>query len=50
MSWPKKLTLERLVAWVETVEPKQLRPFGEHTPEILEGRSQIQIGGRSRKR
>jgi hypothetical protein len=47
----KNWTLERLVAWVETVEPKEPKTFGpsENTSlEILERRSQMHIVGRSR--
>jgi len=44
----KNWSLERLVAWVETVEPKNGDPSGNMSPEILERRSQMQIVGRSR--
>lgn len=44
----KNWTLERLVAWVETVESRNFDPSGNIPPEILEGRSQMQIVGRSR--
>ena len=41
-------TLERLVAWVETVEPKNVDPSGNISPEILERLSQMQMVSRSR--
>ena len=44
----KNWTLERLVEWVETVEPKTFVPSGSITLEILERRSQMHIVGRSR--
>jgi len=43
----KNWTLERLVAWVETVEPKNFDPSGNMSPEILERLSQMQIVSRS---
>jgi hypothetical protein len=44
----KNWTLERLVAWVETVEPKSFTPSQVISPEILERRAQMRIVGRSR--
>ena len=38
----KNWTLERLVAWVETVEPRNVAPSGNMSPEILERLSQMQ--------
>lgn len=43
----KNWTLERLVAWVETVEPKNFDPSGYMSPEILERLSQMPLVGRS---
>ena len=43
----KNWTLERLVAWVETVEPKNFDPSGNMSPEILERLSQIRVVSRS---
>ncbi len=40
----KNWTLERLVAWVETVGPKNLAPSANMGPETLERLSQMQIG------
>ena len=44
----KNWTLDRLVAWVETVEPKSFDLSQVFSPEILERRSQMQIVGGSR--
>ena len=43
----KNWTLERLVAWVETVEPKNFDPSGDMSPEILERLSQMPLVSRS---
>ncbi len=44
----KNWTLERLVAWVETVEPRTSIHSGISSPEILETRAQMHIVGRPR--